>query len=68
MEPPDPSGDPREEIRRAKTAYDEARKKLFATIKAALAEGIGPSTIARDSGFTREYITKIRDGKGPRDI
>ncbi|MBF6072917.1 hypothetical protein [Nocardia farcinica] len=29
---------------------------------------VGPSAIARYSDFTREYIARIRDGKGPKDI
>ena len=55
-------------IRAAKTAYDDARTALFAAIQAALDAGEGPSAIARDSGFTREYIAKIRDGKGPKGV
>ncbi|WP_228567100.1 hypothetical protein [Nocardia sp. SYP-A9097] len=54
-------------LRAKRAAYDLARAKLFAEISAALADGEGPSSIARESGFTREYIAKIRDGKGPRD-
>lgn len=53
-------------IEQARNAYDEARTQLFATIRAALADGVGPSQIARKSQFTREYIAKIRDGKGPK--
>jgi len=57
-----------DEMQRAKARYDRARKALFDAIRAALAAGIGPSQIARDSGFTREYIAKIRDGRGPKDV
>ena len=53
-------------IRAARADYDQARQKLFDAIRAALAAEVGPSSIGRDSGFTREYIAKIRDGKGPR--
>jgi hypothetical protein len=53
-------------IRQARAAYDEARSTLFAAIRAALTDGVGPSRIARHSDFTREYIAKIRDGKGPK--
>lgn len=53
-------------IEQARTAYDDARTKLFAAIRAALKDGIGPSRIARPSKFTREYIAKIRDGHGPK--
>lgn len=55
-------------IRAARAAYDQARSELFATIRAALDDGVGPSAIARYSDFTREYISRIRDGKGPKDI
>ena len=62
-----------EQIRQARTAYDRARARLFREIRAAFDEGgklpegqrrkLGPSAIHRASGFTREYIAKIRDGK-----
>ncbi|WP_231390430.1 hypothetical protein [Nocardia sp. CNY236] len=55
-------------IRAKRAAYDAARAELFAEIRAALADNVGPSAIARDSNFTREYIGKIRDGKGPKDV
>ncbi len=54
-------------IQQARDAYDDARAALFAAIRAALKDGVGPSAIARWSKFTREYIAKIRDGKGPKD-
>lgn len=53
-------------IQKARASYDKARAVLFQTIGDALADGVGPSQIARDSGFTREYVAKIRDGKGPK--
>jgi hypothetical protein len=62
-----------ERIRQARTGYDRARAKLFREIRDGLIEGealpddqkrkLGPSAIHRASGFTREYIAKIRDGK-----
>jgi predicted GIY-YIG superfamily endonuclease len=52
----------------ARARYDAARAQLFAAIKAALAGGVGPSEVSRRSGFTREYVTKIRDGKGPKGV
>ena len=55
-------------IQQARTRYEDSRAALFAAIRAALADGVGPSQIARDSGFTREYIAKIRDGKGPKGL
>lgn len=53
-------------IRAARAAYDKARGELFEAIEAALRDGVGPSAIARYSEFTREYIARIRDGKGPK--
>jgi len=53
-------------IAQARATYDKARVRLFTAIRAALADGVGPSQIARHSKFTREYIAKIRDGKGPK--
>lgn len=55
-------------IEQARAAYDKARARLFATIRDALADDVGPSQIARKSKFTREYIAKIRDGNGPKDV
>lgn len=55
-----------QKIKRARAEYDKgeaARIKLFALIREGLADGMGPSALARASGFTREYIAKIRDGK-----
>jgi hypothetical protein len=48
-----------EAVRQARATYDAARKALFDAIHAAIDAKIGPSQIARDSNFTREYITKI---------
>ena len=51
----------------ARERYEASREALFALIRQALDEGAGPSEMARDAGFTREYVAKIRDGKtGPR--
>ncbi|MFG2977737.1 hypothetical protein ACGFYY_32695 [Streptomyces sp. NPDC048331] len=58
----------RADVRQAKAKYDEARSVFFAAIKKALGLGVRPSELGRDSGFTREYIAKIRDGKGPKDV
>ncbi|MFE3031561.1 hypothetical protein ACFXKY_07920 [Streptomyces canus] len=54
-------------IAKARADYDRARTKLFTAIRAALEDGVGPSAIARPSKFTREYVAKIRDGKGPKE-
>ncbi len=48
-------------IHRARKRYDAARDHLMAVIGEALAAGRGPSRIARHAGWTREYITKLRD-------
>ena len=56
-----------EALKRTRAASIAARKARFAAIRAALDAGVSVSQVARDSGFTREYITKIRDGKGPKD-
>lgn len=55
-------------ITKARAEYDRARAKLFAAMKAALDDGVGPSAVARPSKFTREYVAKIRDGKGPKEV
>ncbi|WP_331725512.1 hypothetical protein OG596_38255 (plasmid) [Streptomyces sp. NBC_01102] len=62
----DQQSEAREAVRDAKVAYDQARSAFFGAIKKALAAGVGPSDLSRDSGFTREYVAKIRDGKGPK--
>lgn len=60
-------------MRKHRAEYDRARAALFQDIADALAlhkrlpkgtaRRYGPSAIGRASGFTREYIAKIRDGK-----
>ncbi|WP_433527742.1 hypothetical protein ACQPZ2_44185 (plasmid) [Nocardia pseudovaccinii] len=55
-------------IRAARQAYDQARATLFTAIRAALGDGVGPNAIARESQFSREYIARIRDGKGPKGV
>lgn len=62
-----------ERIRRARARYDRARTDMFSEIREAFAEyallpkeekrRLGPSAIARAADFTREYISKIRDGR-----
>jgi hypothetical protein len=62
-----------ERIRRARARADRARVDLFTEIREGLAEGealpdkekrkLGPSAIGRAAGFTREYISQIRDGR-----
>jgi hypothetical protein len=53
-------------LRQARDDLDAAQERLLAEIRAALADGLGPSAIARETRYTREWIAKIRDGKvGP---
>lgn len=47
----------------ATAVYADARAALLEQIREALAEGIGPNALARHSGFSREYVARIRDGK-----
>ena len=54
--------------RAAHAAYSQARIQLFDEILAGLGEDMGPSAAARASGFTREYIARIRDGKVKREL
>ncbi|MEV3959680.1 hypothetical protein AB0M34_02105 [Nocardia sp. NPDC050193] len=54
-------------IRAAREVYDRARTELFVAIRAGLDAGVGVSAVSRDADFSREYITRIRDGKGPKD-
>ncbi|WP_067470786.1 hypothetical protein [Nocardia amamiensis] len=48
---------------KASDVYESARKALFDEILTGLKEGMGPSAASRHSGFTREYVARIRDGK-----
>jgi hypothetical protein len=60
-------------IRKARGRYDRARIDMFSEIREALTEAdalpdgdkrkLGPSAIGRAANFTREYISKIRDGR-----
>lgn len=42
---------------------EQAHAALMTAVREDLASGRGPSRIARHSGWTREYIGKIRDGE-----
>lgn len=63
----------RAEYERTQVDAETARTRLMTQIAKALAEGaalpeerkreLGPSAIGRASGFTREYISQIRDGR-----
>jgi hypothetical protein len=50
-------------IERTRKRLDTAHADLMSLIREALAAGRGPSRIARHAGWTKEYISKIRDGK-----
>ena len=50
-------------LERARRQYDRAHAGLYAVIREALAAGRRPARIGRHTGWTREYIAKIRDGK-----
>lgn len=59
--------------RESKARFEDDREELFDAILNGLdaqdGDGeplYGPSAVARFSGFTREYISKIRDGKVKR--
>jgi hypothetical protein len=61
------------QIAKDRADYDRARDRLFRHIGEALDDAgalpeadkrrLGPSAIARAADFTREYISKIRDGR-----
>jgi hypothetical protein len=63
-------------IEQKRAAFDRARTELMDEIRAALDDGtklpearkreLGPSAISRPAGFTREYISQIRDAAKPR--
>lgn len=53
-------------IAKARAMMDRGRSDLFAEIRAGLAEGIGPGAISHPAQFSREYITRIRDGKAAK--
>lgn len=60
-------------IAKARAEYDRARARLMSQIGKALDEGealpqerrreLGPSAIGRVAGFTREYISQVRDAR-----
>ncbi|GAA0704964.1 hypothetical protein GCM10010193_70000 [Kitasatospora atroaurantiaca] len=52
-------------VRPAELVGEHAQHRTVVERHGLVASG-GPSRIARHSGFTREYIAKIRDGKGPK--
>lgn len=49
----------RARFKRTKAAYEAARSDLNALIVEADEKDVGPSEIARESGFTREWVPKV---------
>ncbi len=43
------------------TEHSQARDKLHAAIRAALTAGLPIGQVARESGFDREHVRRIRD-------
>lgn len=50
-----------ERYRKAQTEVGAAREELHAAIKAALAAGLPIGQVARESGYDREHVRRIRD-------
>lgn len=50
-----------ERYRAAQTEVNAARDELHAAIKAALAAGLPIGQVARESGYDREHVRRIRD-------
>ncbi len=51
-----------ERYRRSQAENTAAREELHAAIKAALAAGLPIGQVARESGYDREHVRRIRDG------
>lgn len=60
----------RDEYEQKEAAATAARERLYDVIRRAAQSpadgGLGPSEAARQSGFTREHVANIRDGKTSR--
>ena len=65
-------------VAKARSEYDRARERLMTQVRKAIDEGdalpedrkreLGPSALGRASGFTREYVSQLRDARrGERD-
>lgn len=63
MQEADEPNDTDREVEAARRELEQAHAAMMGAIRKALGEGQGPSRIARHSGYTREYISKIRDGR-----
>lgn len=53
----------REKRKRAVARIEQIDAELAALVKKALAEGVGPTQIARIAGLSRERVYQIRDGR-----
>lgn len=49
-------------FRRAEQVMQERRKELHAAIRAAISPDLTISEVARRTGYTREYVSKILNG------
>lgn len=52
-----------ERYRSTQAAHAAARDELHAAIRAALAAGLPIGQVATESGFDREHVRRIRDGR-----
>lgn len=52
-----------ERYRTAQTETSAARDELHSAIRAALAAGLPIGQVARESGYDREHVRRIRDEK-----
>lgn len=51
------------DVEAARTKYNEAHRALYAAVRAALKAGHGPSAVGRAANWSREYVTRVRDGR-----
>ena len=54
---------PPRRTKQARAAYDRAYARLIEAIRADLADGSTVTSAAEATGWSREYIGQIRDGK-----
>lgn len=53
--------------RRTEKAHEEARQALKAAAVSALAAGVKQSDVVKTTGWTREYLRRLRKGGGSED-
>lgn len=56
--------DPRDSLRAAKQAHDDAPAIYHNAIVQALKDGVGPIEVARITGYSRETVRRIREAAG----